>query len=285
MTSPPDRDEAQNAAGHALASGEEVSPRELGDEALAVLLARKSSQRGKFRVAYAVLALLALAAVAAFVGLLLRGGPAEARPWSSFQPAASGIGAAQEVAAFVESRYLAEDGTPLVDVSADWLALQSEPIDFVAVEQPDINGRTDQVLIPVTAGVRFGLCGEGDKCAITSGEASPERGRYLRRASLELALYTFRYMPDVESVVAYLPPPAGTEPTWAVFFQRSELAPLLERPLEELLAPATPASAAELDAAEAALIDELTLPATFTYGFSETEEAETVLRLVAPTDE
>lgn len=289
MSGGPKRDETRNAAGHAIATGDDApsvdANDDANDDALTAILARRGTHRGKFRVAYGVLAALATIAVAAFIVLVVRGGPTDARPWSAFQPAAADIGAAQEIAAFVEARYLFEDGTPLVDVSADWLELQNAPIDFVSVERPDVNGRTDQLLIPVTSSVRFGLCGDGEKCSITKGESSPERLRYLSRASLELALYTFRYMPQVESVVAYLPPPPGTEPTWALFFQRSELAALLETPIDDLLAPPPPASAAALSSEEAALVDELTAPATFSYDFWETQEGETVLGLVAPTGE
>ena len=283
----PERDEAQSAAGHTLAAGDEVARTSDNDDPLAAILARGTSHRGKFRAAYVALAVIAAVAIAAFAGLLIRGGPTDARPWSAFQPAAEEIGAAQEIAAFVESRYLAEDGTPLVDVSADWLNLQNAPIEFVSIEQRDINGRSDQLLLPIgdASSVRFGLCGEGEKCAITKGEASPERLRYLSRASLELALYTFRYMPQVESVVAYLPPPEGSEPTWALFFQRAETAALLETPIDDLLAPVAPSSAAAMSAEEAALVDELTVPVRFSYEFWETQEGETVLGLAAASVE
>ena len=280
----PERGEARSAAGHVLASGDDIVPEGGEDEALAAILAKRGTHRGKFRVAYVALALLAAAAIAAFVVLLLRGGSPDPRPWSVFQPVGGDIAAAQEIAAYVEGRYLADDGTPLVDVSADWLSLQNSPIEFVSIERPDLNGRTDQLLLPVTSSVRFGLCGEGEKCAITKGESSRARLQYLSRASLELALYTFRYMPQVESVVAYLPPPEGTEPTWALFFQRSDMAPILETPIDDLLGLAAPASASAMSAADAELVDELTVPALFSYEFWETQEGETVLGLVAASE-
>ena len=39
------------------------------------------------------------------------------------------------------------------------------------------------------------------------GKPSQERLKVLHREALELALYTFRYLPDVEGVVTLLPPP------------------------------------------------------------------------------
>ena len=285
MSAAEQRDEARSTGGHAVATSEELVVGGAADERSGAGLAGQGAHRRRFRMAYGALGLLAVVAIAAFVGLLLRGGPADPRPWSVFAPAAADIGAAQEIAAFVESRYLAEDGTPLVDVSADWLSLQGKAIEFVSTERPDLNGRTDQLLVPVTQSVRFGLCGEGEKCAITNGDPSPERLRYLSRASLELALYTFRYMPLVESVVAYLPPPEGTEPTWALFFQRADFVALLDAPIDDLIAPTPPASASAMTAEDVALVDELTVPLRFSYEFWETENGETVLKLVAPTDQ
>ncbi len=278
----PDRDEARSAAGHAIAAGEELTPDAAKNDPMATILARHGVHRGKFRAAYAILADVFAIAVAAFVVLLLRGGPADPRPWSLFEPAVADIGAAKEIAAFVESRYLFEDGTPLVDVSADWLTLQGKQVEFVSIERPDINGRADQLLTPVSSSVRFGLCGEGLKCAITKGEASPERLRYLSRASVELAAYTFTYMPQVESVVAYLPPPEGTEPTWALYFERANFAAVLESPIDDVLTPTPPPNAAAMSAEEAAFVEGLSVPAQFRYEFWETEASETVLKLVAP---
>ena len=279
------RDEARSTPGHGVATGDELVASSAADEPLGAALASRGMHGRKFRAAYVVLGLLAASAIVAFVALLLQGGPSGPRPWSVFQPVAADIGTAQEIAAFVESRYLAEDGTPLVDVSADWLSLQGKAIEFISTERPDLNGRTDQLLVPVTQSVRFGLCGEGEKCAITKGEPSPARLRYLSRASLELALYSFRYMPQVESVVAYLPPPQGTEPTWALFFQRADFVALLDSPIDDLIAPTPPANASAMSAEDVALVDELTVPLRFSYEFWETENGETVLKLVAPTDQ
>ena len=279
----PDRDEARSAAGHAIAAGEELTPDAAKNDPMATILARHGVHRGKFRAAYAILADVFAIAVAAFVVLLLlRGGPADPRPWSLFEPAVADIGAAKEIAAFVESRYLFEDGTPLVDVSADWLTLQGKQVEFVSIERPDINGRADQLLTPVSSSVRFGLCGEGLKCAITKGEASPERLRYLSRASVELAALHV-HLHAAGRVGRCLPsPPEGTEPTWALYFERANFAAVLESPIDDVLTPTPPPNAAAMSAEEAAFVEGLSVPAQFRYEFWETEASETVLKLVAP---
>ena len=51
----------------------------------------------------------------------------------------------------------------------------------------------------------YNLCGVGQKCSIAEGQPSEERARLLRREALELALYTFKYVDDVDSVITLLP--------------------------------------------------------------------------------
>ena len=55
--------------------------------------------------------------------------------------------------------------------------------------------------------VIYQLNGLGTNLSINIGEPSIERLKVLQREALELALYTFRYLPDVEGVVTLLPPP------------------------------------------------------------------------------
>ena len=55
-------------------------------------------------------------------------------------------------------------------------------------------------------GVQYTLGGFGEEGALKDSKPSKERHRLLRREALELALYSFRYLPDVTMVVALLPP-------------------------------------------------------------------------------
>ena len=59
-------------------------------------------------------------------------------------------------------------------------------------------------------GVIYELDGLGPLKSI-SGQGSEERLQLIQREALELALYTFRYLPEVEQVVTMLPPPPPTE--------------------------------------------------------------------------
>src|SRR5581483_10408740 len=51
--------------------------------------------------------------------------------------------------------------------------------------------------------------GRGSHCSIASGEATPTRGRLVRREALEVALYTFKFAPSIDSVAAFMPPAPG----------------------------------------------------------------------------
>ena len=59
-------------------------------------------------------------------------------------------------------------------------------------------------------GVTYEMDGLGPLKSIP-GQSSEERFQLLQREALELALYTFRYLPEVQQVVTKLPPPPPTE--------------------------------------------------------------------------
>ena len=69
------------------------------------------------------------------------------------------------------------------------------------------SGITDLVDTP---GVTYEIDGLGPLKSIP-GKGSAERLQLIQREALELALYTFRYLPEVQQVVTKLPPPPPTE--------------------------------------------------------------------------
>ena len=74
-----------------------------------------------------------------------------------------------------------------------------------------------------------------------------------RREALELALYSFRYLDDTDSVVAFFPPEKGENMTHAYFFAKPELSKQLDPPLRLTLPQArrAPAGTAHGAGAEA----------------------------------
>jgi hypothetical protein len=109
------------------------------------------------------------------------------------------------------------------------------------------------------------LCGLGANCSINEGEPSETRGRLTRREALEIALYTFKYVPAIDSIVAYMPPPPGETTSPVLFLEKSALKEQLSQPLVKTLPLSRPPLPNEENALEAATIDRLTLKNIFTY--------------------
>lgn len=273
--SPDDADTAAKAADAPEVAAEQPV-------ALSAAIDSRAENRLKFRKVYFGLAIVLVAALAAFAGLVLLGGSEEQVGWSDFRPTQAGILGAQEIASYVESRYLFEQTEPLVDITARRLSLQDEPVALISVQRLD-NGAEQQLILESESMIEFGLCGDpASQCSITKGEPSRERLRMLSRASLELALYTFQYVPGVEFVVAFLPPAVGQEPTWALLFRRDAFADALARPLATTLAPEVPATPEAITEPEILIIDGLTEPNRLQYEFQQLDDGRPVLVLDEP---
>jgi hypothetical protein len=111
----------------------------------------------------------------------------------------------------------------------------------------------------------YTLCGLGTNCSIEGGTPSATRGRLVRREALETALYTFKYVPSVDSVLAFMPPPPGETSTSVLYLEKSAFKDQLDEPLNKTLTLPTPPLPDAEDLAEAATIDKLTLKSIFSY--------------------
>ncbi len=188
--------------------------------------------------------------------------------WSKWQPTDTSIeGGAAQIAKKVGAEYRHPDGKQLVLVSGGQLPLE-------VVIRPG-SGNIERVEGNT---VIYNLNGLGPSGSIKGGKPSPERLKVLQREALELALYTFRYLPDVDGVVTLLPPPppgttasasptpAGTpEPSTsrnAIFYRPGDLKPQLQVPLGMTLSAKAP-TPDNLNASEASSIDTLTLSNRF----------------------
>jgi hypothetical protein len=236
--------------------------------------------RSRFLVVYG---LLGLALAAGIVGLVVYAGrsisPGPA--WSSWKPSGGGLGAAKQIAEHVSPGYRLPDGNQLVDVIAKGPAVSSAgqniPIPFIALRGP--KGKVDQVM-QVNNGntFTFSLCGLGQACSIATGKPSVARATLVRREILELALYTFKYVKGVKQIVAFMPPPAGTQPSYVVYLQKTDLAAQLKRPLTRTLTPKVPLPA-KITPGEQLRIDGLTQPRIYKFGISQTQQGDAVLVL------
>ena len=227
--------------------------------------------QGKFGVAYFFLAVVVGLGVGLLVVFLGRPEHSDAvtRPaWLTLH----GTAAAQQVGEYVGQRYRLEDGTQLVAVTAELPQLfpqadQSIRIGKIAVRPgyPD-DSRKDISVFDTDKTIAYILCGLGaadQRCALP-GKASVVRGLLLRREALDLALYTFKYVPDFDSVVAFIPAPAGTKsqqvPQRMVYFRRSELEPRLNPLLGQTLSLGPVLTPDAINPRDLAIAQQLTIP-------------------------
>jgi hypothetical protein len=240
------------------------------------------SHRGGFAVIYGLLALALVGAIAGLVvyaGRSIDPGPA----WSAWKPSGGGLGAAKQIAEHIAPKYRLPDGNQLVDVIARGPSVsaggQSIPIPLIALRGPKGKISQDNV-VQVGSGdtYTFSLCGLGASCSIATGKPSVERATLVRREILELALYTFKYVKGVKHIVAFMPPPTGTPPSYVVYLQKDDLKTQLGIPLMKTLQAKTPLPS-QITAKETQRIDGVTQPRIYKFGLSQTQQGDAVLVL------
>ena len=247
---------------------------------------------GRFLFAYAVLGAIIGAAAIGFAVLALGGESASAR-WSAWQPETDGSERVREIAEHVAAGYRLPSGRQLVAAIPRAPTAVDPPVIAIALDSQALFGSEEQFkTYEMDNGLMFFLCGTGEECTIPEGEPSIERHRLLRREALELALYTFRYMEGVDSIVTFLPPRAPeqqqqgqaqaqeTEPTTAVYFRRSELEPLVDQPLTQTLR-GRPVSE-QLSKEQQRTVDRLTLPALFRFSFQPAPDGQSSILILSP---
>jgi hypothetical protein len=210
--------------------------------------------------------------------------------WSSWKPDTDdGVTAAREIATHVGRKYRLDDGNQIVGVQGGPLEVFDVPLEVALRTAPQggdidfINGK----------GLMYTLNGLGPKGSVRGGKPSEARHLLLRREALELALYTFRYVKNVDLVVALLPPkpPAkkknkdGTTttaaedtPTQALFYRPGDLEPQLEIPLRATIPAKTPRPET-IPPAESRRIDALTRGNLFLASFQQGQNQKAFLVL------
>lgn len=244
--------------------------------------------RLRFGIAYLALAVLAGAAVAA--GILLYDRPEQQEAaWSSWKPTGRESSYDTQIADHVSGRYTHPNGNTLVGVipSKPQVLTGEGPLPLQAVLiQNDPEGETDDIsIVPTDDSLMYTLCGLGPRCSIREGRPSVARMRLLKREALELALYSFKYMDGLGSVITLMPtnigdPKVQTDDTaTALFFEKQDLEAELERPLQSTLLAANPPQATEINPVEGLTIDRLTQERLFTYEFTQTQAGGAVIVL------
>ena len=222
--------------------------------------------------------------------LASRPSPPEAAAWSSWAPTGSKLARVRQIADRIPKAYTQTNGEQLTVSQASQLAVPTEegdvPVTSIFVRPDTSRGLAEESDIDAYSGadvVSFGLCGLGTspQCAITAGTPSSERFTLLRRQALELSLYTFKYVDDVDSVLVFMPPTPKGESNGTVFLRRDDVADELRRPLAQLL-PSRRPRVGGLGEIELGNILRLTQPRTYAFQFQAASDGRPILVLTPP---
>jgi uncharacterized MAPEG superfamily protein len=239
-----------------VAAPRPASPAAEGATASRAERAHASAYYTRFSFAYAILVMVAIAGVAALVLILVHLHTAKQPRWSTFVPTGSPLAMKLQIATQVSSEYKQSTASRLVTVFPSALdapqIVQSSsgqqqavqiPISLIAVRADSSTGEHEQgdfTFYHPESTVAYSMCGFVDSqqnCGVSTASAADPAGLFHREA-LELALYTLKYVPGVEAVVTYLPPPANPNAAaTAVFIARTDVKPNLHLPLVRTLEP------------------------------------------------
>ncbi len=227
---------------------------------------------GRFAFIYGGLAAILIASIVGLVVIARQPGAPKQPAWSSWQPTATGTAnRTKEIADYVAGRYrLSGSGDQLLAIvpSDPEITRNTKVSDVSTIAiRTSASSQNFSRIIPTKGNVQMQLCGLGSECAITRGTATAARERLTRREALELALYTFKYVPSVNALIAYMPPPPGQTPTTLLYLERANLQEQLDKPLARTLPLATPPLPSRSDPHESATIDRLTLPVEYGFGY------------------
>jgi hypothetical protein len=198
--------------------------------------------RNRFGVAYLALAAIVGTAVGLTVIFATRDSDHKtAVAWSDWQPKTTGTLGVREIARHVAPQYVLPGGRQLASVIAGPMELQSAqgpiPVSAILISSGTSGVRSERIDVSYPqAGVFYQLCGSADANCIIPGASTPSRGQLVLREGIELALYTFHYLPNSRDVVVFLPPPRGVQeqdPRFhrALYLPRRALATELAAPL------------------------------------------------------
>jgi hypothetical protein len=226
-----------------------------------------------------------LLVVAGFAGVLVLFGflvskESSKQAWSDYTPKGSDVfEKAQNMVDHVAPKYR-YGGAPIAVVQAQPLLYRDAVVDGIAFTRPplrQVGGRLAD-FEPSSSTIAYVFCGQAQRCALPQAGAG-EIGPLLQRESLELALYTFKYWPDVRSIVTLLP--AEGNSSAAVFLRRRHLKKFLDKPLYATLPKHEALTAESLTNAERATINRVVVNNTFASRFEQAPNGRTVLLLTA----
>jgi hypothetical protein len=224
----------------------------------------------RFLAIYAGLAVVAVAAAASFAVLVAKPSHHTSTAWSLWKPTTGTTEAmSAQIAQHVAHKYrVSAGGSQLVAIIPSKPTVTSGTTN-IAIKAIAIRGAAKSPngieVLGSNKTEMFNFCGLGLHCSIVGGKATTLRGRLIRREALELALYTFKYVPGIDSIIAFMPPAPGKNASAVLFLQKDGFKDALSRPLVQTLKLTEPPLPTQPDTAEGTTIDALTLPSLFSY--------------------
>jgi hypothetical protein len=198
----------------------------------------------RFLVVYVILALAAVAGIVALIFVTTDDTTKHGKSftptgerWSAWQPTGSTIsGLTQNIARHVSQKY---EGLGLSALPVARNPASNEP-PIVAIEFRSRFGTFQQprrlVLRLASAMWMYELCGQSGNCGITSraGELGQTQNLLVYKEILELALYTLKYAPRLDSVLVVVP---GDQSSLAFYLHRRVARRALQEPLTKTVPP------------------------------------------------
>ena len=198
--------------------------------------------------------------------------------WSAYKPKGGDVfSKAQNMANHVAPAYK-YNGEPIAVVQAQPLLYQDAVVDGIAFTKTPLRkiGTPFKQFEPSGSTIAYVFCGTAPRCGLPSTGAE-QTVPMLKRETLELALYTFKYSPSVQSIVGLLPPAGNTN--YAIYLRRKSFAKELSKPLDATLPQHKVLSYPRLSPVEKATVDRLTTKATYQSQFSQGANGRTLLVL------
>jgi len=222
--------------------------------------------QGHFVAVYSVLGAILVGAAVAFVVLVVKPGHKAPAAWSTWRPAAGSVTKmTSEIANHVSHEYkLNSRGAQLVAVVPSKPTVTSGTTN-ISIKAIAIRKAPNYELFNSNKSEMYTFCGLGDHCSIASGTPTSQRGRLVRREAVEVALYTFKFVPSVDSVIAFMPPAPGASTSSLLFLRKDNYKQELSHPLGQTLKLKQPPLPTQPDDSEATTIDQLTLSSIFSY--------------------
>jgi hypothetical protein len=250
----------------------------------------KAVHGGRFMIGYAVVVLMVGAALVALAVMTRDTGSSSSSAVVAGVPVMEdGFQRAREIATEVARQYRGANGEQIVAVTAQPGEVSGLPLQYIALRHGRNRPLTEGDVTVIDPGetALFNFCGLGGEqnCSLP-GEPTQERLMLLRREAVELSIHTFRFLPEIQTVVSLLPPVQreGQAPqTFAVYFQRRHLQGALEQPFSRILPERPPFAEGDITPGEAETISRLTDSRMFSSSFEQLQTQGVILNLAPPS--